>query len=67
MLNKSGEAYGSLIEEASNYFEMVEQMVEYQKYLVYNRILNERVNNERDVREFKKYISDNITELSRIE
>ena len=42
-------------------------MVEYQKYLVYNKVLSERVNNEKDVRQFKDYISNTLEELKKID
>lgn len=42
-------------------------MVEYQKYLVYNKVLSERVDNEKDVRQFKDYISNTLEELKKID
>lgn len=42
-------------------------MVEYQKYLAYNKVLSERVNNEKDVRQFKDYISNTLEELKKID
>lgn len=42
-------------------------MVEYQKYLAYNKVLSERMDNEKDVRQFKDYISNTLEELKKID